>query len=327
MEQVEEKLESVVVEMVNEFEPAGKHGMRPSDFDVQCNGKCRNKVFQIRIRIPHGKEEPEIIYDSEKQFKEFGIEPDFANVIAMYKEALPVWKRVAEEAKKAEAEKTYKESWAHKALEEINELIVEKKDESVTAHLSHTLEEYVEAKKEDRLSSVELSIVIQYTGKIISVYYDNKVKYSFNTQTDRKYRFSEYPINGSYKERKYKKLSSLIKKFKELVDASIIRAKREAEKKAVRDNIKSALMGLEFKGCDVTSPEKEYYRDYRGRYEESSTWKLTVKFTGGSVIVRTIDSKSFSVAHLDKYIDLNVLQKYIEAQRRLGAKLIEEDKS
>lgn len=295
-------MEQVKAERVNDFEKKEDS----YDYKVSVTVKVKNKVFTISLyrskdwQTKEYSTEVRVGSDIERQFDDFGIEADYSTIEAEYEALVETWIVERETERVAKAKAAYKKLWAHKAKKEIEEL-----DSEVSVAVISKKDFLDEDICNKRL------MTISYKGEDAVVRYEDVSRSYSRYSTNMK-----YVINNSlteYKRRGYKKLSSLIKKFKELVNVAVERkaADKKAEKR--KNNVKKMVEAIKVDGCKVTS-EANYYVGYGTRnrrvYREDG-YKLRISWEGGRVNSTTRDGKTFSLPTVKDTVDLDTLKRYV----------------
>lgn len=262
-------MEKVMVERVNDFEflRNDPDKRKPEfqtyrySFPAKVAVKIRNQIkeFTLELKEPRPEwlrndgdpDEPYVVIleshllkEWKEKLAELDFEPDFSKVFKEYEEALEEVKADDLRIRKERAEWEWDNSWVHDFIKEIKYF-----DSEVEAEISHTKEQYVDTQTDKKSLSLGgiLSVRLTYKGIAESVTLANISTRSHVSEL-------RYCLCGgitNYKSRNYAKISSLVKKFKELVNQEIARKERKREKedeaKAVLDKITMLPLPLIYK--------------------------------------------------------------------------------
>lgn len=301
-------METIKAERVNDFVKGST-----SYWTMNVSVKVKNKVYEIEIDY-----KKDYSRDSDNDYKtdimpitrgiaetfaELDIEVDYSDIIAEYHTLRTEWKAEVEAERIAEKKKEWKESWVHGFKKEL-------KDDYDLEVTFVTEKEYVEKNIWSVLA------IVHYNGYEVSVSYGNVSGTRYGCK-DMRYTMDNSITN--YKRRNYKKIKSLVKKLKELVDEDIDSKKRQKEyeeekkqKKEERDNLIERLKtDMKVDGVEIEVGVNETRSSYSYHSHEDGI-KVVYKWEGGLVKAVTRDkAETFKATVLTENVDADTLKRFV----------------
>ena len=297
------QVQKIEAEKVNEIERATNRDGSLS-LDSKVTVKILNKVFEIKIRENYNKEiEVNVESQIEKQIEDFGIEADYSSLKKEYAELLVGWKKEEEEKKIVARKEAYKKFWGHTFKKEVEEIGSPGISVSVLSE-----ETFIK----DSGSHSYNAVTVNYNNTATEVKWEDCSSNSYRLSTPKNMKYLVYGSITDYKRRTYKKIASVIKTIKELVDSEISKQEAKEEKENTNTNVFLALEKIKIKGCEV-SIEKRYSQRYRSHNLYDSYhdgFKVFIKWEGGKFSSETRDAEHFTLPTTVGSVDLETLKRF-----------------
>ena len=311
----ENAMEIIKAEKVNDFELKSDY-----DFTAVVTVKVKNKIFEMNLtrnkpfRAEEYLTETRVAEEHRLTFEELEIEVDYSDVIAEYENKLKEWEAEKEKARVAKAKENYRTHWAHdfkKAVDALGDSDV------VIKFMSE--KDYVDNCARGNIGRPH----IVYKG------YDEDISFTDNSrwrsETDMRYVLRSSLTD--YRSRKYKKVKSLVKKFKGLVDDAI-ESKVEREKankeRLAKNEARELLVKRLEEEMTVDGVEVEVEVNFsRSSYNSYHTYangvRLSFKWDGGSASSSTHDGKEFTCPLLKEDVDAETLKRFVTHVKNFNA--------